>query len=165
GPAEYEPGSYVPVSLHWQTQVPLGPAPDWQADPQQGIIFRNGNGEVEVRVANRGTLVANGVSVSLWFAPWADGASPPPWLKAHWTACAATSPATRNIPPLSLGAAAFTFAFTPAPGRYLLFAQATCAADRANTDPALSLPDASLSAPLPDLVANDNNLGLRVVTV
>ena len=45
---------------------------------------------------------------------------------------------------------------------YFVFAAATCDADRANIDPASGQPCATLGAPLVDLVANDNNLGLRV---
>ena len=53
---------------------------------------------------------------------------------------------------------AFTFTFAPAAGVHMLFAQATCADDRANTDAALSLACAFHDTPLVDLVANDNNL-------
>jgi len=44
-----------------------------------------------------------------------------------------------------------------------VLAQATCEDDRANTDPASSLPCSQLPTPLIDLVANDNNLGLIVI--
>ena len=46
--------------------------------------------------------------------------------------------------------------------RYLLLAQATCADDRANIDPAAGL-SCNQQAPLIDLVAGDNNLGLWVL--
>ena len=45
----------------------------------------------------------------------------------------------------------------------LIFAEATCPADRANTDVATDLPCSRTATPLPDLVANDNNLGLIVL--
>jgi hypothetical protein len=42
-------------------------------------------------------------------------------------------------------------------------ARATCADDRANTDPTTCLPCSRQSTPLIDLIAGDNNLGLRVI--
>ena len=48
---------------------------------------------------------------------------------------------------------------------YFVFAVATCDADRANIDPASGQHCATLGAPVIDLVANDNNLGLRVLTI
>jgi hypothetical protein len=57
------------------------------------------------------------------------------------------------------------FALAPAPGRYLVLAQATCADDRANPDPATGYACSVLPTPLPDLVANDNNLGLAVISL
>ncbi|RYF17492.1 MAG: hypothetical protein EOO30_07030 [Comamonadaceae bacterium] len=167
---DYGPGSYVPVSLHWQARddAAAGDAPRWQADPATGIIWRDGDGKVEVRVGNRGSTTANDVAVRLWYQEWLANTPPPSWRPggAGWTPCQLTGDALQAIPsgPPS-DAGSFTFDFAPGPGVYLLFAQATCADDRANTDPALSLACSYVDTPLVDLVANDNNLGLRVVAI
>ena len=57
------------------------------------------------------------------------------------------------------------FAAVPLPTgkRYLLIAQATCPDDGSNIDPATNSPCSQKPTPLIDLVANDNNLGLRVL--
>lgn len=165
---DYGRGSYVPVSLHWQARddAAAGTAPRWQADPQTGIVWRPADGLVEVRVGNRGHAPASNVTVRLWSREWSAGAAPPPWEPggAGWTPCQPAGQAPQAIlpgPPADAGM--FAFQFAPGPGVHLLFAQATCAEDRANTDPALSLACSSVDTPLVDLVANDNNLGLRVV--
>jgi hypothetical protein len=43
-------------------------------------------------------------------------------------------------------------------------ASATCPADRSNLDPMTTTPLADAVVPLADLVANDNNIALRVLT-
>ena len=60
----------------------------------------------------------------------------------------------------------YTYTNAPA-GRHIVLAEANCADDLGNTDTAstISLPPLPCSyrpTPLVDLVANDNNLGLRV---
>ena len=168
GEAEPDPGGYAPVSLHWQPRSgpACGDAPAWQAATDTGIVFDAGEGRAEVRVGNRGCVAADQVTVSLWFAEWQAGTLAPLWsaTSGNWTPCEAAGPATRNVPPGPPSAdTAFVFRFAPAPGVYLLFAQATCADDRANTDPALSLACSYVATPMVDLVPHDNNLGLRVV--
>jgi hypothetical protein len=166
GAADYGRGSYVPVSLHWQDTGAQAPAPLWQADPAEGIVGPDAAGKVEVRVGNRGAQPAVDVAVRLWVADWPQGSPPPDWAAGSgaWTACAASGPATRKIPPGPPSAqAAFNFALPAGAGRRVLFAEATCPDDRANTEPALGLACASTPTPLADLVANDNNLGLRVL--
>lgn len=167
GRADYGFGSYVPVSLHWQSQ-PSDPAPRWQADPGTGIVHQPGSGRVEVRVCNRGSVGANNVTVSLWAKAWPFPGGQPVWDgKNSWTECPAVGPAVQNVAASGPnGAVVFTFELPAlAQGPYLLFAQATCRDDRANTDPALSLACSYLSTPLVDLVPHDNNLALRVIDV
>jgi hypothetical protein len=161
GVIDYGPGSYNPVSLEWDpNQVQADPPPKWQADP--AAISLSANGRISVVVGNRGNALAQAVSVSVWWKRWPPG--PAPQWDATWTQCAPIGPALRNIPPN--GQANFgPFAAVPLPAgtRYLLLAQATCPDDRANIDPATNFPCSQKPTPLLDLVANDNNLGLRVL--
>lgn len=162
GRADYGAGSYVPVPLDW----PASGAAPWHASAAAGIVFPDANGLVEVRVGNRGTLAARKVKVRLWSVRWDGNTNPPDWSSSAgvWTEHPASGPKVQDIPSGSPGVG-FTFSFAPPAGRYILFAEATCADDRAHTDPALSLACASTDTPLADLVANDNNLGVRVVEV
>jgi hypothetical protein len=158
GPIEYGPGSYIPVSLDW------GPsAPQWQADPADGIVVADGN--ISVTVGNRGSQPAANVQVSVWWCAWPAAAAPPQWGDplALWMPCNPQPSGGQNIAP---GAQANfgPFAFAPPAGaRYLVFAQATCPDDRANTDGATLFACSLMPTPLLDLVPNDNNLGLLVV--
>jgi hypothetical protein len=162
GVIDYGPGSYNPVSLEWDpNQVPADPPPKWQADP--AAISLSATGQISVVVGNRGNALAQAVSVSVWWRAWPGGPAPQ-WDAATWQQCAAIGPALQNIPPN--GQANFgPFAAVPLPPgrRYLLLAQATCPDDRANVDPATNFPCSQKLTPLVDLVANDNNLGLRVL--
>jgi hypothetical protein len=170
GAIKYGPGSYVPVSLHCddaqaQSDVP----PGWQADPD-AIIVASGTGEITVKVGNRGTELAQDVEVSVWWHEWPAG--PPPVWDTSWTQCALSGSGAIGIQdvdptdpadPTTLKTFG-PFAAVPLPAgtRYLLLVQATCGDDRANTDTATLLPCSLEPTPLVDLVANDNNLGLRV---
>ena len=154
---DYGPGSYVPVSLDWS--VWGGGVPEWFALDR---AVENQGGQIFVTVGNRGHQTATGVTVSVWWRAWPSGSAPPEWDATQWTASGSQPPAqdiprgqTRRFGGFALGAGA---------GRLLVFAQATCADDRANTDPLTLLPCSLLPTPLPDLVADDNNLGLIVVS-
>lgn len=156
------PGAYVPVSLDWGCmgdRSPGGELPGWFA--HDGAIRRT-NGGVDVAVANRGAGVARGVGVDVWWRRWPPGQTPPPWEAAAWTR--AGNPASQDV----AGGGCKTFGpfdLPTAPGRYLVLAQASCAADRANTDPATGSACARGPVPLPELVSGDNNLGLAVMWV
>jgi len=50
-------------------------------------------------------------------------------------------------------------------GRYLILAEATCLGDPSNADPTTPLPCATGPTPIVDLVAGDNNLGLRLLKI
>jgi hypothetical protein len=58
-----------------------------------------------------------------------------------------------------------TLPTTPKGARLLIFAEATCPGDRANSDPATALPCSTQPTSIVDLVAGDNNLGLRLYTI
>jgi hypothetical protein len=163
GPIEYGPGSYVPVSLDWDPdQVGSDPAPLWQADPTNGVQVVGGN--ITVKVGNRGSQAATNVQVSVWWSAWPVGNLPPKWgdPMAPWTACNPQPSSGQTIGPGSQATfGPFAFAAAPPAGtRYLVLAQATCPDDKANTTLLLS---SQMPAPLLDLVANDNNLGLIVM--
>jgi hypothetical protein len=53
----------------------------------------------------------------------------------------------------------------PSRTRLLFLAIANCPSDPANTDPRTGLPCSLDPAPVIDLVAGDNNLGLRVYVI
>lgn len=164
GNIAYGPGSYLPVSLEWDPhQSGLDAPPLWQADAT-AIVVAGGN--ISVKVANRGSQPTMNVTVSVWWRAWPDGDDPPKWNDPAlvWTACNPPVSPGQTIdpgPPVE-----FDFTFDPPPPgtRYLVLAQATCGDDLANTDTTTALPCSQLPTPLVDLVANDNNLGLIVVT-
>jgi hypothetical protein len=145
-------GGYWPVPLDWD---PLD-AP-WLAHDEAIKVAGN---ELLVRVGNCGRRPAAGVSVKLWCWPVGTKLGP----TSTWPAMAAS-----GAQPTTVGVgAAQTFRFSAQPpagaaGDYYVVAAATCAADPATTDPAAALPCAGDVTPLVDLIANDNNLGLRVV--
>lgn len=164
GHVSYGAGAYAPVSLDWNPhQAERDPRPEWQAHASAIVV--NGN-DIHVTVKNRGTEAAAGVNVKVWWRKWPDGEAPPVWNGTNpsgsgWEACAATGSDAQAIEPGE--AKTFSFWHHPPTGRYLVFAQASCVDDRANTDPKTHLPCSRRATPLVDLVANDNNLGLHVV--
>lgn len=152
-------GGYAPVPLAWSIDVPQ----PWHADADS--IAVNGGSLLRVRVGNRGLQSAAGVGARAWVSR-ADG-SPLAWQAL----------ASAGVPALeTIGTGGWrTFSFlaedtagNPLAGPWLVLAEASCPGDRANTDPAAALPcgeEAWWTDPelLADLVANDNNLGLRVI--
>ena len=149
-------GGYWPVPL----TAPAGQTPDWHA-ADAGIA--RAQGKLVVKVRNRGHAAATGVDVTCWVLP-AGAANPDD--PAPWQPLAASA----GAPPTTVGlnsAAAFRFdpvvGGTPLTGPYWVKASATCPADRSNLDPMTTTPLANAVVPLADLVANDNNIGLRIV--
>ena len=147
-------GGYMPVPLDW---VATGPAPAWHASPA-GIKVSGSTATVEV--TNRGSQLATAVTVNMWTIAWSTApTNPPKWDRTTWSPLA--TPAPQTIP----AGAARTFSFSgvpTGPGR-LVLAEATCVADRSNIDPATTRPTATKPTPIVDLVAGDNNLGLRLL--
>lgn len=145
-------GGYGPADLRW------GGKRDWHAaDAALKLVGR----QLEVTVGNRGELQASSIRVRAWVAPEQGS-------KLDWTALApraigrirAGGRATAKIP-LESG--------FKLPLPCYLLAEASCAADRSNLDLDTALPCAAKSPPRSrvetlDLVANDNNLGLRRLT-
>jgi hypothetical protein len=148
-------GGYMPVSLDWTAS----PAP-WHATAG---ALQFGTGTVSVTVANRGPLAALGVVVQVFFVSWPTTQPVPPWDKTTWQALGAQGPQT------VAGGSQVVFGpfngFPTVSGRYLVLAAATCPADPANIDPSTGFPCSTQPTPLVHLVAGDNNLGLRLVTV
>jgi hypothetical protein len=165
GDIAYGPGSYVPVSLEWDTHQSGSDAPPlWQADAN-AIVVAGGN--ISVKVANRGSQQATNVTVSVWWLAWPDGNDPPEWNDPMqvWEQCTPAASPGQTVGPNNVQPVEFDFTFNPPPAgtRYLVLAQATCSDDLANSDQATALPCSLNPTPLIDLVANDNNLGLIVV--
>jgi hypothetical protein len=156
----YTRGGYMPVSLDWKG---AGPKP-WHAAADALKIVA---GQIQVDVRNRGSTVANDVTVSVWYIVRPDGAANPPnWNPTTWTKIGDRGPAA--VPPWPAPAVSFG-PFAPPPAqpatkRVWILAIADCAADRANTNPLTSLPCSISAVSIVDLVAGDNNLGLWVVS-
>jgi hypothetical protein len=159
GGLQYGLGSYYPVSLDWDSnQDGSDVPPSWQATADAIEID---DGEIYVTVGNRGSEPAEGVEVSVWWCEWPNG-DPPEWDDTDWTECDAAPVDSQTIAPN--GSAMFgPFTFQPPADRYIVLAIASCSDDLPNTDSITGLPCSLQSTPLVDLVANDNNLGLRVI--
>ncbi len=150
---------YEPVSLDWRSAA-------WHASDE--AIEVKGC-DVIVRVNNRGYETAKDVETRLWCLNWHHAAHSPWWHPRHlnsaWTLVGRQTQA--RIPPWTAAAspAAFRFQLPDIPGarRLLLLAETSCGGDRSNIDVASKLPCSRFSVPLVDLVAGDNNLGLRIL--
>jgi hypothetical protein len=158
---DYGPGSYAPVSLDWDPKQAASQVLPWQAKPEAVVVRGN---KIYVKVGNRGSEDATNVSVRVWWRKWPDDTPPPEWKPddADWNACDPPENQTRDVPK-GITKEFGPFTHTPPAGRYIVLAQATCKDDYANIDPATCLPCSRQPTPLVDLVANDNNLGLRVI--
>lgn len=156
------PGGYVPVSLDWTSNGDDAPA--WHATSD--AIQRDGT-SLRVKVNNRGRQVAANVQVRVWYRSLPaepDGIMWNDAVATDWTKLDDSDVSLKDVPPntdVTFG----PFGNLPAPGTYLFFAEATCADDRANSDAAAALPCSTKPTRIVDLVAGDNNLGLRVVNV
>jgi hypothetical protein len=120
---------------------------------------------VELTVRNRGEHEAQGVTAACWVAKVGPG-------PLVWIELVPLAPQPGKVVGPAPATAPFCFAVpadTPAlKGDYFVLAQASCEADRANLDPAAGLACSTGTPPADagrviDLVANDNNLGLRVL--
>jgi hypothetical protein len=156
-------GGYVPVSLHWPDHASTEAR--WHAK-DEAIELENGGLVVTVR--NRGSAPADAVTVEVWCKAWSANAADHDWKQGTgWVPCTPVGgPLPPQPVPVQLGGVRFgPFEALSAAGDYLVLARASCPDDRANTDPASGLPCSQLAAPLIDVVAGDNNLGLRVITI
>jgi hypothetical protein len=148
----------MPVSLDWSGASPKR----WHAHPNALKIT---GAQISVEVRNRGSNTANGVTVAVWYIVRAAGAAKPPdWNPMTWTKISESNPAA--VPPWPAPAVSFgPFAAPaqPAGQRVWILAIADCAADRANTNKLTGYPCSLKPVSIVDLVAGDNNLGLRLV--
>ena len=143
-------GGYRPVPLQWGD----GNRP-WHASAR--ALTRDAT-HLHVSFANRGLQEASQITLRAWVAR--DAGAPLNWQPTG----------SAQLPKLLPGAAATASLVLPATlppqARCLALVEVSCAADRANLDPASGLPMAAAGPPtarqaLVDLVANDNNLALR----
>jgi hypothetical protein len=170
---EHGPGTYVPVSPDWgkytnaeKLAEGVG-TPKWFATDEAVKLL---DGQIFVTVGNRGGKPARNVSVKVWWIEWDKDGPPPVWNRTEWNECAQpTQEPTQDIPPGETKQEFGPFALRQGNdqkldrGRYLVLAEAGCGDDLPNTDPATRLPCSLNPTPLPDLVINDNNLGLAVI--
>jgi hypothetical protein len=155
----YTRGGYMPVSLDWKGALPKR----WHASANAIKIVGN---YIWVEVRNRGQTAATGVRVSVWYIAWPNAAAAPPdWgSTTGWTKIGdsnLTSVPAWPAPAVSFGP--FAAPARPAGKRVWILAIADCPADVANTNSTTVLPCAQNKVSIVDLVAGDNNLGLRVL--
>lgn len=160
-PGSFPRGGYEPVSLRWQ-----GPGDkDWHASAEGIRVEPFG---IRVGVRNRGAMEARDVTVSLWFTLRPDMAPRPPewndtptsWIRlGNWGSV--TVPAW-PAGPVWVGPAPKPF--VPPGLRAWIVAIAHCADDPANTHFSTALPTKTARTSIVDLVAGDNNIGLRVLS-
>jgi hypothetical protein len=165
-PGGFPRGGYMPVSLDWQPVAsPPGP-PRWHA---AAPAIQVAGDTVSVEVSNRGPSPAPQVRVAVWWAEWSTTQpDPPAWNDGAWHSLGTSVPQTVAPWPARTAFGPFSAAgidalpTLPAGRRLLIVASATSPSDRANTDPFSLLPCALLPTPIVDLVAGDNNIGLRL---
>jgi len=154
-------GGYMPVSLHWALGVGAA-APAWHAS-DTAIDYDAARGRIWLTVNNRGAVEALNVTAKVWYR--VANSSTAPW-KALSSNAAQPAKVPASVHGVD-GAARFgPFAFKPAPGTtYLVAALGTCPADSANSAGPDGTPLWKNVSLLRDLVAHDNNIGLRVIDV
>ena len=178
----FQRGGYMPVSLGWQPvlnppnpqpppAVPPTPAnpPLWHATADAIRVV--GGSVTVVEVNSRGPSAASQVTVQVWWNDWPSAQPDPPlWNDGTWNLLGTSMPQT--VPPWP---ARTTFGPFPVPGsgvtplptapsgrRLVILATASCSLDLVNTDTSTTWPCSTLPTPLVDLVAGDNNIGLRL---
>jgi hypothetical protein len=152
-------GGYMPVSLDWHG----GGLKPWHAACD---AIKVENGTIQVNVSNRGQASAAYTTVTVWYAP-CDPASGtlPDWNSGDWSQIAEIGPQdvpARTSPSEAVPFGPFPLPNVPSGSCLAILAIASCPDDLANTDPSTALPSALVETPLTDLVAGDNNLGLRI---
>jgi hypothetical protein len=157
-------GGYDRVVLTWpedltpeeeEEEEAEAEGPAWFADPKAGVHVANG--DIRVFVRNRGGETATNVVVRAWAAPAVSGL-------LQWQPVGDATLA--NVP--AGGCATASIAAGPSGGPRYLFVEVSTSDDRSNLDTATYLPCAHSTPPsdretVRDLVANDNNLALRLI--
>ncbi len=158
GRGERATGGYSPVELVWGDDD----SPAWHAD--SSALSYPGQQQVVVHVRNRGSSPPGAITARAWAAAAARPGAP-----LQWKALAAPRP-QQPLPEGSVAAFAFDTLVggQPLQGRHIVLAEVDCAEDRSNLNPATTFECATPDPPadaarLIDLVANDNNLGLRML--
>lgn len=173
---ECAPGTYAPIR-----------SSEWQADPAAIWVRRSADGQVAdqppgagahnwiyLKVRNLGPLPAAQVKVYVWAAELGAGGLGDPNLQ--WRLVGSIGPTTiGGGAEAKLGPVDWDLS-TVTPGkRFALLVAASCPADQANVDRDTDLPCAfpndlghngpfKIRCPIDQLVAYDNNLGLRELT-
>lgn len=158
-PGNFPRGGYEPVSLRWR-----GPGDKpWHAS-NEGIRVEPFG--IRVGVRNRGSEPASDVTISLWFTLRPDMApQPPEWNDHSWIRLGSWGP--MMVPAWPAGpvwVGPVPKPFVPPGLRAWIVAIAHCADDPANTHYSSALPTATARTSIVDLVAGDNNIGLRVLS-
>jgi hypothetical protein len=172
-------GGYMPVSLDWQSvpnppTVGEPPAPVLPNPPNPPLWHATANAiqvvgnAVTVEVSSRGPSPAAGVTVKVWWIDWpAALVIPPAWNNGDWKLLGTSTPKTVAPWPARTTFGPFSttgpsdLPTSPSGRRLLIVASATCSADRANTEASATLPCSTMATPIVDMVAGDNNIGLR----
>ena len=149
-------GGYVPVSLDW-----IAPRPAWHAtgdDQSRTGAIVLADIQALVRVNNRGSMLASEVEVKISYIEWLQGDPVHPWNSGNWHTVVANGPQA-----IAAGAQGEFHAQLQFPrrGRYLILAETNCKEDLSISNPETGLPCSAGPIALEQLVAGDNNLGLR----
>lgn len=159
GEYPYVPGNlYYELQKFWETtDVWNRHEPDGLPGHQTPIVGRSNFAYVKVK--NRGTTTAFGITVRGWHCrPSAGLVWPDDWMPM--------TTASRNIASLAPGAQTEVGPFEWRPhvvGHECMLMGVSVPGDRANNDPVTGLPSAVGPTPLWRLVPCDNNLGLRAL--
>jgi hypothetical protein len=152
-------GGYEQVTLEWPR---MQPEPDWFADPREGV-WEDASGNIHVIVRNRGTRDATDVAVRAWLAP--AGPGPLQWhpLGDHRLA---TVPSGGCAPACIAPSGEKHYLLAD---KHYLLVEVSASEDASNLDERTRLPCAARKPPdqpeaVRDLVANDNNLALRLIS-
>ena len=153
-PGDAPRGGYMPVPLNWRRVPP----PLWHA--RRRAIRVRGH-RVRVEVSNRGPSNVNQVWVEVWYRRWRRGRRPPRWNRNRWTLLGTDGPRAVGPWPAVTRFRVNGLPTAPRGRRLLIMAVARCDGDPSNIDQSTGLPCSSVPTPIVDLVAGDNNLGLR----
>lgn len=160
-------GGYDPLSMmddSWHSTTSGIAFETAQGNPIAGDAkSANGDVNVYVTVKNRGNVVSGQVTVRVAMAPLKAKVAPD-WLDPSWVSLSTglTSGPVQPGGTLRIGPIVWK---KPSRGTYAVLAEASCEEDPSTVDTATGLPSATVSSPMPFLVAGDNNLGLRVKKV
>jgi hypothetical protein len=154
-----EQGGYESVALEWPSAQQ---EPDWFADPREGVgIWDDADGNIHLIVRNRGARDATNVAVKAWAALVGSGSLDwQPFGDAHLDKVPGGGSARATIVAKLNGA------------KQYVLVEVSSSEDPSNLDAGTRLPCAMRTAhdippnqpgAIRDLVANDNNLALRLI--